>query len=395
MATFVSVPIPSFDHLNYQVDLMLRIYRDGSRYEAELHAFDQTTRFDVDATDFDLRALNDQFHQQLQRFAMSAGPMRGMRLTDAGGTRAPASSAAGNLEQLAALGNNAFKKIFGRSTAANDLRALLTNQSGALLKVVSDDFFLPWELLYPGDPATGVDLEMFLGMRHVVSRQAVQQGASALAPPWIEIDERPPVGLLSNRRLAGVVGCELPYFDQLEVDRRITLVKLRDLNAAEAVKEIQELKRFLSDGLHVVHFACEVFYEREFPDHSRIELTHEFPVTLEDMIVHDFEFQRDSHPLVVLNACNTGHINPSYTAHVAGAFLKQGARGVVATECEVPDDLAVRFIEPLYERLLGGAALGTSMLETRLELYRQSGDASGLLYAMYAPPSLCLLTSAE
>jgi CHAT domain-containing protein len=98
----------------------------------------------------------------------------------------------------------------------------------------------------------------------------------------------------------------------------------------------------------------------------------------------------DGHPLVILNACRTGNNNPLYTSFFAGAFLKFGARGVVATECEVPDDFAAEFAEQLYQHLLAGRSLGESLLSARQFFLTERNNPSGLLYSLYASPSLRL-----
>jgi CHAT domain-containing protein len=140
--------------------------------------------------------------------------------------------------------------------------------------------------------------------------------------------------------------------------------------------------------LTLAHLACEAIYERDFPDGSRLLVSDEFPVSLQDMAIHDIFIH--SHPLVILNACRTGNINPRHTAHFAGAFLRYGARGVVATECMVPDDFAADFAEQLYRHLLRGESLGESMLAAR-RFFLGQGNPSGLLYSMYAAPSIRLV----
>ena len=95
----------------------------------------------------------------------------------------------------------------------------------------------------------------------------------------------------------------------------------------------------------------------------------------------------DSAPLVVMNACETGNLNPLYTAHFADAFLRYGARGVVATDCVVPDAFAAEFAEALYERLLSGKTLGESLLTVRQQFMKQ-GNPAGLIYSMYASPAI-------
>jgi CHAT domain-containing protein len=122
-------------------------------------------------------------------------------------------------------------------------------------------------------------------------------------------------------------------------------------------------------------------------------ISDEFSVTLMDIDVYDIRVA--GHPLVILNACETGSANPLYTSYFAGAFLKLGARGVVATECPVPDTFAAAFAKQLYAHLLSGRPLGASLLAARRHFLDQDHNPAGLLYAMYAPPSIRLAIEEE
>jgi len=92
-----------------------------------------------------------------------------------------------------------------------------------------------------------------------------------------------------------------------------------------------------------------------------------------------------------MNACETGNLNPLYTSYFSADFLKRGARGVVATECAVPDVFAADFAQQLYTHLLAGEQLGESLLATRRYFLEKYHNPSGLLYSMYAPPSIRLV----
>jgi len=67
-----------------------------------------------------------------------------------------------------------------------------------------------------------------------------------------------------------------------------------------------------------------------------------------------------------------------------------GCGAVVATECAVPDAFAAEFAEQLYTHLLAGEQLGESLLATRRYFLEKYHNPSGLLYSMYAPPSIRL-----
>ena len=78
------------------------------------------------------------------------------------------------------------------------------------------------------------------------------------------------------------------------------------------------------------------------------------------------------------------------------SFLEYGARGVIATECAVPDTFAADFSRKFYEHFLEKKQpLGESLLATRQHFLRKEKNPSGLLYSMYAPPDIQLVKRQE
>jgi hypothetical protein len=372
-----SSPVPPLAYQDYPVDLHLRIYRSGPRYGADVLAEGQCARVDIDLSPDDLAALNREMQEAVEELALEAAAERA----------SPAAVAKEHLLNLAELGNYAFRKVFGHRDAAY-LPEFLESRPFAL-QVASEDFFLPWELLYPSLDAP-LDYANFLGLGHVVSRVIVQDGRrGAFVPPAIPVAGQPRLGLLTYNTLPDVSGKELGFFEGLAGQGKIVLRKLRPLDAEKKKEGIEEFRLFWKEPLSLAHLACEAVYEDQFPNRSHILLSDEFPVTLQDMEIYRVVI--DSHPLLVLNACKTGTMNPLYTSHFAGAFLRSGARGVVATECLVPDAFAADFVQLLYEHLLAGRPLGESMLAARRFFLAEQGNPSGLLYSMYASPSIRLV----
>lgn len=370
-----STPLPPLAYHNDPVDLNLRIYRQKGRYGADLQCEGQWVRMDIEMSPEDLVALNGQLQEAVQDLALDA----------AGGSAA--GRAAKHLRPLAELGHFAFRRVFGHGETAAELQACLASRPFSL-QVASEDFFLPWELLYP-DLDAPLSYENFLGLRHVVSRLIVQKSRKgAFVSPAISVADQPKLGLLIYDTLPCAAGRERAFFERLAAEGRIALRKLRALDPGRRREEIEQFRGFWKESLNLAHLACEAVYEDRYPGRSRLLLSEEFPVSLQDMEVYSFAI--DGHPLVVLNACRTGTVNPLYTSHFAAAFLRLGARGVVATECLVPDTFAAAFVEQLYQHLLAGRPLGESMLAARRYFLDKQGDPSGLLYSMYASPSIRL-----
>jgi hypothetical protein len=377
------VPIPPLAFQDYPVDVHIRIYQDGARYRAYISAVGRDQRIPISMSHEDLRVLNEQLQQQMQTVSSEI-------------TAANSHPGRSLLQSLAETGHYAFKQVFGHPNAIAVIRELLDLSSDISIQITSEGFFLPWELMYPAnlEGDKGPSYKHFWGMNYVISRVIAQEARpGAFVSPIIQIAQRPKVGLLTYNRLSSVVDQEIPFFEKLRKDGKIALFKLRPLNPEQRRDEYNAFKSFWEEAFNLAHLACHAFYEGEAPNKSHILLSDEFSVTLMDMEVYGIEI--NGHPLVILNACETGNLNPLYTANFAAAFLKHGARGVVATECAVTDDFAADFAQQLYKHLLAGEPLGQSLLATRRYFLEEHNNPSGLLYSMYAPPSIHLVQKGD
>lgn len=366
---------------DYDVDISLRIRRRGARYWADLLIDGELQRVPLGISPHDLEAYNQQLQEVMQSIAKKYDGADENELTRA--------EARELLESLATTGNYVFRRVFSHHGTRALLQHLLTSQQGLVIQVASEDFFLPWELLYPGSlNESSVTYQQFLGMNHIISRAIVQDDRpGAFVPPEIPFDRKPTLALLSDKQLPSVEQHDIPYFRRLRAEGKIRLLELDDLNPENRQEGLGKLRDFLGVDLDLVHFSCHAKYNAEWPDRSEIWLSDDFGVRLIDMEV--YEIAISGNPLVILNACETGNLNPLYTSNFAASFLRSGARGVVATECVVPDNFASAFGQKLHDRLLSHTELGQALLETRWE-FLDNDNPSGLLYSMYAPPSVRL-----
>ena len=86
-------------------------------------------------------------------------------------------------------------------------------------------------------------------------------------------------------------------------------------------------------------------------------------------------------PIVILNGCETGTngiIQVRWTNSLLGAFVRLGARGVLATDAPIPASYGYVFQQELWEELLYGGTVPSFLLEKR-----RSGDILSLLYSYY------------
>lgn len=370
-----------FPPLAYQdspVDIHIHIYRIGAHYGADIFAVGQMRRVPIEMSPQDLVALNEQLQEAVSEVASE---------NQDDWTPTP-EELEEMLNPLAEVGHYAFKQVFGHHDALAVIQELLNLSQCVYIQIASEDFFLPWELIYPVSLEEPLSYEHFWGMNYIISRIIVQEARpGAFVSPVIPVAQRPKLGLLTYCELSAVGQKEIPFFEKLEGDGMIALFKLRRLDPSNKRDEFKEFKSFWKEALNLAHFACHALYE-DPPNLSHILLSDEFPISLQDM--EEFGITINGHPLIVMNACEPSNLNPLCTSYFAAAFLKYGARGVVATECAVPDAFAADFAQQLYTHLLAGEPLGESLMAIRRYVLEKYHNPLGLLYSMYAASSIRL-----
>lgn len=373
--------IPLTEFADSPIDIQIRIRPNANVYESEVFAEGRWYKYPINISPSDLTNIG----KRLQNAAEKA--------TEDESNLNPGEDLVQLVRELAEVGHYAFKRIFIDNEAWSLVDSITKYRNSTIpisIQITSENFFLPWELLYPENLDKEISCKNFFGAKYIISRAIVQnERPGAFVPNSIKVLDSLQLGLLSNTSLPSVLNEEIPFFENLESTGRIMLSKLRVLdNSSVRTVELNEFKAFWLNQFHVAHFACHVIYDEQDPDLSNFELSDDFSISFQDMITYDVRV--NGNPLVILNACHTGNLNPLYTSHFASYFLKQGARGVVATECAIPDELASSFMEVLYKYLLGGETLGRALLKTRQDFLKKN-DPSSLLYSMYAPPSIKII----
>lgn len=94
-----------------------------------------------------------------------------------------------------------------------------------------------------------------------------------------------------------------------------------------------------------------------------------------------------THPLVFLNACQTGRESLSLTGigGWARSFIDAGAAGFVGSLWSVYDDAAYQFAQAFYTHLLNGKTIGQAVKEARAVI-RPLKDPTWLAYTVFADP---------
>ncbi len=261
---------------------------------------------------------------------------------------------------------------------------------GRIIQVASEDFFIPWELLYDGPLNAQDNTSYFWGTNHIISRTIIQDARPGDFVPSIIESSRPRVGLVVYDSLEYVSKKEIPTLRELHRSKRIQLSLLRSLNANQHDEELVDFGRFLCRNLQIIHVACHAL-ERIPVHQSYLLISNEFPISIKDFVVSEFEMK--CNPFVILNACLTSVINPLYTSFWAAELWKRGARGVLATDFHIPDDFAAAFSKELYQHLLSGKPIGEALLVTRHYFWEKQCNPLGLAYALYSSPFIRIVNS--
>jgi hypothetical protein len=364
------VSLPLVD--NFSVDIQIRIQPRGREYQGYIQTdYSDWCSFPIQLTTQDVKDLNTELQRAIEFVSSSFE-------TDSTDSTQHCEA----ISRLAQKGCFAFKKIFAKGTPRDVIHAALSR--GAVIQVTSEDFFIPWELLYDGPLGDQIDASCFWGMEYIISRTLIREARPGDFMPPV-IPSRPRVGLIACHELEHVLKKEIPTLQKFLQQEQIDLSCLHPLVSDQRDKGLADFGRFLSEELQMIHLACHA-YQQETLSESYLLVSDGFSVSMEDFDVQEFEIEHK--PFVLLNACLSGTINPLHTSNWAALFWKCGARGVLATEFHVPDWFAASFVEELYKQLLLKRPIGEALLLTRRYFWTQHKNPLGLGYALYSRPSI-------
>jgi hypothetical protein len=299
------------------------------------------------------------------------------------------------LQSMARAGGRLFQQLFNHPGAGADVARVgewLRQQASAsgvrlTVQVVAHDVPIPWALLYLGPVAAGAELswDHFLGARHVVEQIPFQMSLSVpdqriLSTPSLS------VGVNANRDIDTQFGVTL-VVDHLQHwtdlrNQRHTMNLMPRSTRASVVAALADP----ATADQIQYFYCHATSKGKDgnPDGATLQMGLTDILTLADLNLDAPQaIQLDTHPLVFINACESGDLSPLFYAGFVPYFMAKGARGVIGTECRTPALFAVRFAEAFFDRLLDGRSVGDSVHEARREFLEQHRNPLGLLYAVH------------
>jgi len=132
----------------------------------------------------------------------------------------------------------------------------------------------------------------------------------------------------------------------------------------------------------ILHFSTHGQSNPESPLLSAIELEGKIQLRPEEIVGKAMTFGQ-SHPIVILNSCQTGNQGFSLTGIQgwAAKFLDAGASVFIGTLWSVNDETAFNFVKEFYNQLASGTSLGESVKNARNKS-KKEGDTAWLAYQL-------------
>lgn len=291
------------------------------------------------------------------------------------------------LSDIAFAGFRLYQTVFEGDFASPELRAVgrwLREGLGHdvdTLQIVSRGFPVPWALMYvterfEPDKLTWAD---FIGMHTVVEQIPLTRIAAA--PPSTTIESTPE---LTVRALFNDdIDAQMP---SKPITAQRDYWTARGVALTQGTSADDLMRDALAAGAHdkVIYLFCHAEANAKDPDENRLILTGSQRVTLGDLKVFAPTGDRlDGHPLVFINACESGNITPEFYAGFVSYFLGKGARGVVGTECKTPGLFASEWAKVFFDQLFAGQPLGKAVLHARTHFLDEHKNPLGLVYGVH------------
>ncbi len=301
------------------------------------------------------------------------------------------------LRNLRDAGLSAYQSLGDHACEILDGYEARDRGDGLNLTVRAEVYPLLWEFIYTGSPMGEVDLSLFWGHRHRVSRFLIN---ARYLPETL--DPRGGMLFCRNRALAHWP-TEMCALQEIAGELRFVLLDdwLGHLTPEYATWELQDriLQACTSGDFSFIHMASHLYPS---PDDdsvlgSLLSLScgeEDVQINLRHLNALRRQMQFQQNPLIFLNACRT-MTNPEHLSQGESfprSFLKLGAGAVIATACDIPDIFAVAFARKFYELFLGDPPTPASdaLRKTRQYFIEHYNNPLGLAYGLYAHNDLVI-----
>jgi hypothetical protein len=281
-------------------------------------------------------------------------------------------------DEVADLGVELYEQLFPAPLRQVYWELKARRDDGELnnLLIVSDEPWIPWELVKPYDVVDGRDVED----DHLAGAWCMSRWLAGAAVPS-DLNIRA-ARLVAPMMDLDFVVKEIQYFDSLAA-RQIEI-------APPITTRAQFLELAEQGGAQLFHFASHGNYNQAFVDESPIVLEGE-PLFPSDLTRRRARGLRRERPLIFLNTCHGARVGFNLTG--LGGWAQRlvdqlGVTAFVGTLWEVHDELASQFAQLFYEELWAGKTLGEAFFSARRQLRAmQSANPTWLAYTLYGDPN--------
>ena len=282
------------------------------------------------------------------------------------------------VETTKGIGNDLYEQIFPDELKAEYWRLKELREQGVIrtLLILSDEPWIPWEILYPFDDEHGPD-DFLAAAWHLTRWQAGRGLNPSLTVRTVQVIT-PDLDL-------SFVKEESDYFAQLSSGTR----------AIAVADPITSRQRFLSQvqagGMQLLHFGTHGNFNEKNADRSPIHLERGETITPTDLSKIRTQGIRKERPIVFLNVCHGGKLE--FTLTGTGGWAERMVNQVAATAFvgaywEINDRLASLFSRTFYEALRSEATLAAAFHQARMAVRADSpANPTWLAYTLYGDPN--------
>jgi hypothetical protein len=338
----------------------------------------------------------------------------------AGGVGGSERLLAEELGQLAAAGRRFYLALLPQLAGQNDVadegqRLEVDLRPGDIIQVapLSAQLSVPWELLYERkieeyredraslcatfrehgpaledcpshDDPTVVCPHAFWGYRYVIEQlpcrlEPGETERSFALPLQIPNEIPSRVNVNVSTRLTQV-DANMAALRSLAPEERLTVEQVASLNGLRAALVDAD------EGGDIVYFYTHGGSD-DFGS-PYLEVGEGEQVKLIDLDAWDVKLLHQ--PLIFMNACESADYAPDSFENLIRFFCGAGAAGVVGTQCQVREHLALAFMREFFGLFFRQAPAGLALFDARRSLLNEHLDPRGLVYSLFAAAEVSL-----
>jgi hypothetical protein len=357
-------------------DLMLRIVYDDPqrRLRFQLHSENSQVGYrDQDVGEVQLKVEPYQIFEQLF--------LRLNTLAERTSS-ADADENAAEIEELTAIGQNLFRELLPPALREKEYwRVKQLREEGKIrsLLILSDEPWIPWELLKPFHQ----DRE-----RNQIFEDGFLAEAFALARWFTKRGVAPATDIRAARLVAPTADLAYSEFERTFFET----LKAQGIEVGQVLSTRAGLfDAFKTARIKLLHVAAHGNFKYTNPNDSALELDNGEYLRPEDLAPVRTPVLRQERPLVFLNACHGAQVAFSLTG--LGGWAERmvadiGVSAFVGALWAINDQLAAKFAIRFYQELMQDKRLAEAFHAARLSIRDEApGNSTWLAYTLYADPN--------